>query len=70
MKKTITVILSVIVASIFTWVICGYYLGELLHVVIPNMTHEQYTSYWFYAFISVEIIVLFFVSFSIIKWKK
>lgn len=70
MKKALVLILALTIVSIVTWALCGYYLSELLFAIVPGMTHEQYTNYWFYLFVSIEIIVLFLVSFFIIKWKK
>lgn len=70
MKKAVVLIVSLVGASVFTWTICGYYLDELLHAFIPNMNHDEYTDYWFYSFLLIEVFILFIVTFFITKWKK
>ncbi len=70
MKKILILLASLVVSSILTWALCGYYLSELLHMIFPSMTHEQYTDYWFFAFVLIEVVVLSAVAFAVFKVKK
>lgn len=55
-KKWLFIFLCVATVAVIVWVICGYYLDNVIHLLFPNLSSENYADYWFYIFSSLEFV--------------
>ncbi len=66
-KNSLIYLVSALVIGFVTWVLCGKYLGDLVHFLMPSVSHDEYIDFWFYSFFVVEVFVLS-VSLFVVRW--
>jgi hypothetical protein len=56
MTKYVTLICSLFACGFITWIFCIFFLNDIINIIFENISHEDKINYWFYSFITIEIL--------------
>ncbi|GGB22282.1 hypothetical protein [Agarivorans gilvus] len=56
--KAIPLLFSMLLCMLLAWFLSAKYLGEVVHYLNPELSHEDFSSVWFNYFVGIESIVV------------